>query len=246
MKHSNPFVISEFTNPSGNVDFHSTPASTANTFAKISRRAQNPKQSVRRIQVILPEGLGVVLYCSSSCELTSARVAVAMKKTGISNVWVLEGSMNAWEKEGLPVSQQLSVPREAVARSGIKIIGDDAEYAEPDGTDAHVTDARTGRDRCRSDPPKFGRHSGHVGHGRGVLLPASGGTAFRGPRRQAHRFDQRRMPEERCPRSDPDRGGNRSGRPGRLRHNLGERRDLGVGTGYHGISIQIGNTAKFL
>jgi rhodanese-related sulfurtransferase len=91
----------------------------------------DPARLRKRIQVIVPEGLGVVLYCSSSCELASARVAVAMKKRGISNVWVLDGGMNAWEKEGLPVTQQLSTRREAVARLGIKIIGDDAEDSEP-------------------------------------------------------------------------------------------------------------------
>ena len=54
-----------------------------------------------------------------------------MKKTGITDVWVLEAGMYAWEKEGLPVTQQLSTRREAVARLGIKIIGDDAEDSEP-------------------------------------------------------------------------------------------------------------------
>lgn len=91
----------------------------------------DPARLRKRLQVIVPEGLGVVLYCSSSCELASARVAVAMKKRGISNVWVLEGGMNAWEKEGLPVTQQLSTRHEVVARLGIKIIGDDAEDSEP-------------------------------------------------------------------------------------------------------------------
>jgi membrane protein DedA with SNARE-associated domain/rhodanese-related sulfurtransferase len=91
----------------------------------------DPARLRKRIEVIVPEGLGVVLYCSSSCELASARVAVVMKKRGVSNVWVLEGGMNAWEKEGLPVTQQLSTRREVVARLGIKIIGDDAEDSEP-------------------------------------------------------------------------------------------------------------------
>jgi len=86
----------------------------------------DPARLRKRIHVIVPEGVGVVLYCSSSCELASARGAVAMKKRGIPDVWVLEGGMDAWEKEGLPVTQQLSTRREAVARLGIKIIGEDA------------------------------------------------------------------------------------------------------------------------
>lgn len=87
----------------------------------------DPARLRKRIKVIVPEGLGVVLYCSSSCELSSARVAVAMKKRGISNVWVLEGGISGWEKEGLPVTDQLSTRREVVARLGIKIMGDDAD-----------------------------------------------------------------------------------------------------------------------
>jgi membrane protein DedA with SNARE-associated domain/rhodanese-related sulfurtransferase len=91
----------------------------------------DPARLRKRTQVIVPDGLAVVLYCSTSCELASARVAVAMKKKGISNVWVLEGGMNAWEKEGLPVTRQLSTRLEAVARLGIRIIGDDGEDSGP-------------------------------------------------------------------------------------------------------------------
>jgi membrane protein DedA with SNARE-associated domain/rhodanese-related sulfurtransferase len=74
-------------------------------------------------RVVVPENLGLVLYCSSSGELTSVRVAVALRKRGISNVWVLEGGLEAWKKEGLPVTLQLSTSEEAVERLGIEIIG---------------------------------------------------------------------------------------------------------------------------
>jgi rhodanese-related sulfurtransferase len=40
--------------------------------------------------VEVPKNLDVVLYCSSSRELTRARVALALRKKGISGVWVLE------------------------------------------------------------------------------------------------------------------------------------------------------------
>jgi membrane protein DedA with SNARE-associated domain/rhodanese-related sulfurtransferase len=91
----------------------------------------DPARLRKRVQVIVPEGLGVVLYCSSSCELSSARVAMAMKRRGVPDVWVLEGGIKAWEKEGLPVTEELTSRREAVVRLGIKIIGDDADESEP-------------------------------------------------------------------------------------------------------------------
>ena len=72
--------------------------------------------------MLVPENLGIVLYCSSVGELTSARVAVALQKKGISNVWVLEGGLTAWEKESLPVTLHLSTSSEAAERLGIKII----------------------------------------------------------------------------------------------------------------------------
>jgi len=76
-----------------------------------------------RLRVVIPEDLGLVLYCSSSGELTSVRVAVALRKRGISNVWVLEGGLTAWKREGLPVTLQWSTSEEAAERFGIEIIG---------------------------------------------------------------------------------------------------------------------------
>src|SRR3984885_4423958 len=85
----------------------------------------DPARLRRRLHVVVPENLGLVLYCSSSGELTSARVAVALRKKGISNVWVLEGGLTAWKKEGLPVTLQLSTSAEAEQRFGIKVVEDE-------------------------------------------------------------------------------------------------------------------------
>ena len=82
----------------------------------------DPARLRSRLRVVVPENLGLVLYCSSSGELTSARVAVALRKKGISNVWVLEGGLTAWKKEGLPVTLRLSTSTEAAERFGIKIV----------------------------------------------------------------------------------------------------------------------------
>jgi rhodanese-related sulfurtransferase len=83
----------------------------------------DPAHLRSRLRVVVPENLELVLYCSSSAELTSARVAVALRKRGISNVWVLEGGLTAWKREGLPVTLQLSTSEEAAERFGIEIIG---------------------------------------------------------------------------------------------------------------------------
>jgi rhodanese-related sulfurtransferase len=83
----------------------------------------DPAHLRSRLRILVPENLGLVLYCSSSGELTSARVAVALRKRGISNVWVLEGGLTAWKREDLPVTLQLSTSEEAAERFGIEIIG---------------------------------------------------------------------------------------------------------------------------
>ncbi len=85
----------------------------------------DPARLRSRLQVVVPENLEMVLYCSSSGELTSARVAVALQKKGISNIWVLEGGLAAWKQEGLPVTSHLSTSTEAAERLGIKIIESD-------------------------------------------------------------------------------------------------------------------------
>jgi membrane protein DedA with SNARE-associated domain/rhodanese-related sulfurtransferase len=89
----------------------------------------DPARLRSRLRVVVPESLGLVLYCSSSGELTSARVAVALRKKGISNVWVLEGGLTAWKKEGLPITLRLSTSAEAAERFGIKIVADEPHLA---------------------------------------------------------------------------------------------------------------------
>jgi membrane protein DedA with SNARE-associated domain/rhodanese-related sulfurtransferase len=81
---------------------------------------QRLRQQPRR--VVLPEGMRVVLYCSSKNEFTSARVAEAMQKAGISEVWVLDGGLDAWVLEGRAVASELSTPEATAERLGIKIL----------------------------------------------------------------------------------------------------------------------------
>ena len=81
-----------------------------------------PSRLRNRSRVVVPEHLEMVLYCSSSGELTSARVALALQKKGIANVWVLDGGLAAWKREGLPVTRNLATAKEAAERFGIRVI----------------------------------------------------------------------------------------------------------------------------
>jgi membrane protein DedA with SNARE-associated domain/rhodanese-related sulfurtransferase len=72
--------------------------------------------------VEIPKGLDVVLYCSSAREFTSARVALALQKKGISGVWVLDGGLNAWKELGFPVEPIPASNRAAIERLGIRVL----------------------------------------------------------------------------------------------------------------------------
>jgi 3-mercaptopyruvate sulfurtransferase SseA len=49
-------------------------------------------------------------------------VALALQKKGIANVWVLDGGLAAWKREGLPVTRNLATAKEAAERFGIRVI----------------------------------------------------------------------------------------------------------------------------
>lgn len=51
----------------------------------------------------IPRDCDVVLYCSCPNEVTSARVALALKQRGIERVFPLEGGLAAWVSCGYPV-----------------------------------------------------------------------------------------------------------------------------------------------
>src|SRR6204780_2219927 len=68
-----------------------------------------------RDKVFMPKDVEVVLYCSSPREFTSARVALALLRRGIANVFVLDGGLNAWKAEGYPVTMALSSSTETQA-----------------------------------------------------------------------------------------------------------------------------------
>jgi membrane protein DedA with SNARE-associated domain/rhodanese-related sulfurtransferase len=71
-------------------------------------------------KVRVPPDIQTVLCCSSPNQLTSARVAVSLRRKGVSNVWVLDGGLKAWQELNLPVTTKLSTPREVAARFGVE------------------------------------------------------------------------------------------------------------------------------
>jgi membrane protein DedA with SNARE-associated domain/rhodanese-related sulfurtransferase len=72
-------------------------------------------------QIFVPEDVQIVLYCSSERDIVSARVAIALQRIGIDNVWVLEGGLRAWREKGLPVSQSPEAPEAVAERVGVRL-----------------------------------------------------------------------------------------------------------------------------
>lgn len=84
-----------------------------------TRISPGPLRSSAKVRV--PPDLQIVLYCSSPNQVTSARTAVALRRKGISNVWVLEGGLKRWRELSLPVTTKLSSPAEVAARFGVQL-----------------------------------------------------------------------------------------------------------------------------
>jgi membrane protein DedA with SNARE-associated domain/rhodanese-related sulfurtransferase len=81
----------------------------------------DPERLSQGQHTTVPPGVSLVLYCSSKNEFTSARVAQALSKIGITDVWILEGGLDAWVAEGRPTTVKLSTREELAARLGFVI-----------------------------------------------------------------------------------------------------------------------------
>lgn len=82
----------------------------------------DPASLRRSSRVVMPNDLDIILYCSSVREITSARVALALRKKGISKVRILEGGLQRWIKEGYPVTPNLTDPKDRIVELGIRVI----------------------------------------------------------------------------------------------------------------------------
>jgi membrane protein DedA with SNARE-associated domain/rhodanese-related sulfurtransferase len=82
-----------------------------------------------RSHVTIPEDTQIVLYCSSSNAIRSARVAIALRRKGVSSVWILDGGLNGWTAAGLPTTLTLCTERDVADRLGIVIFDQDHRKA---------------------------------------------------------------------------------------------------------------------
>jgi membrane protein DedA with SNARE-associated domain/rhodanese-related sulfurtransferase len=83
----------------------------------------------KRSHVTVPEDTQIVLYCSSSNSFRSARVAIALRRKGISSVWLLDGGLNGWTAAGLPTTLTLCTEHDVAERLGIVISDQDHRKA---------------------------------------------------------------------------------------------------------------------
>ena len=72
-------------------------------------------------RIAVPDDVEIVLYCSSRRDVVSARVAVALKRIGVENVWVLEGGLDSWREKGLPLCQFPEAPGAIAERLGVRL-----------------------------------------------------------------------------------------------------------------------------
>ncbi len=72
-------------------------------------------------KIRLRSGVDVVLYCSSPNEFTSARVAVALQRKGVSGITVLDGGLRAWKQQGFPLTQEFLSAERAREIFGIRL-----------------------------------------------------------------------------------------------------------------------------
>jgi membrane protein DedA with SNARE-associated domain/rhodanese-related sulfurtransferase len=75
----------------------------------------NPLRLARYRDVVIAPSRQVVLYCGCPGEITSARVALALRRKGIKHVRPLAGGLQAWRDRGFPVtSEVLNLPSAAI------------------------------------------------------------------------------------------------------------------------------------
>jgi len=81
----------------------------------------DPSRLRKTPHVTVPNDVDIVLYSSSGRDIVSARAAMALKRIGVNNVWVLEGGFKAWREQGFPVSRSPELADVAAERVGVKL-----------------------------------------------------------------------------------------------------------------------------
>jgi membrane protein DedA with SNARE-associated domain/rhodanese-related sulfurtransferase len=92
-----------------------TPAAVPGAFrVDPSRLRESPR-------IVVPDDVEIVLYSSSGGDIVSARAALALKRVGVENVWVLEGGLQGWREKGLPLSQFPEALEAVAERLGVRL-----------------------------------------------------------------------------------------------------------------------------
>jgi membrane protein DedA with SNARE-associated domain/rhodanese-related sulfurtransferase len=81
----------------------------------------DPTRMRGKSRVLVPDDVTLVIYCRSTNDFVSARVATALRKRGVNRIRVLEGGLNAWKASGLHLSPTLREPLTEMKRLGIEI-----------------------------------------------------------------------------------------------------------------------------
>ncbi|WP_433974582.1 VTT domain-containing protein [Tunturiibacter lichenicola] len=81
----------------------------------------DPLEIRRKKRIVIPSDVNLVLYCRSRNSFVSARVALAMRKHGIQNIYVLKGGLEAWKGLGFPLTEQFADMEAEIARLGIEV-----------------------------------------------------------------------------------------------------------------------------
>jgi membrane protein DedA with SNARE-associated domain/rhodanese-related sulfurtransferase len=81
----------------------------------------DPERLRKSPRIAVPGNVDIVLYSSSGGFAVSARAAMALKRIGVNNVWVLEGGLKAWCERGLPVAESPDTPEMVAQRVGVTL-----------------------------------------------------------------------------------------------------------------------------
>ena len=76
----------------------------------------NPRRLEQYRDIEIPLAREVVLYCACPGEITSARVALALRQKGVERVRPLAGGLQAWRDRGFPVTSEVRIPTSPVTR----------------------------------------------------------------------------------------------------------------------------------
>ena len=81
----------------------------------------DPARLRKSPRIAVPHDVEIVLYGSSRRDIVSARAALALKRIGVENVWVLEGGIDSWREQGLPLSQFPETLEVVAERLGVRL-----------------------------------------------------------------------------------------------------------------------------